>query len=105
MLSTFARLVVVAMLGVSAGVSLPSVASAAGDGCSLVKVEAADGSVTYESVCPGDETQGPGTGPDSGSGGGAPECDLGSVAGVGDYSFCVGTTACAVNNPSHLERS
>ncbi|HWJ84719.1 MAG TPA: hypothetical protein VNR62_04775 [Cellulomonas sp.] len=81
---------------------LPQPAVAA-EGCSLVEAGVVDGKMTYETVCPGDETKGDDEPGGSGSGGGADKCDKSTVEGVGDYVFCVGTTACAVNNPSHLD--
>ena len=82
------------------GLALPA-AAAPGDGCQLVEAGEENGEIVYETVCPGDEGGGDGT-PGGGGGGGAPTCDLSTVQGVADYPFCVGTTACAVNNPSSL---
>lgn len=82
---------------------VPASGAQAAEGCSLVEAGVVDGKMTYETVCPGDETGGEDTG-----GGGAPaadKCDKSVVEGVGDYVFCVGTTACAVNNPSHLDEA
>ncbi|ROS30710.1 hypothetical protein [Cellulomonas sp. PhB150] len=85
---------------------LPMPAATAAEGCSLVEAGVVDGKMTYETVCPGDESGGDETGGGGGGGAPAPEkCDKSVVDGVGDYVFCVGTTACAVNNPSHLDEA
>jgi len=94
-----ALLVAVALVPASA-----SAVAAAGEGCQLVEAGVVNGQMTYKTVCPGDESEGPGEPGDGGSGsGGTPACDLSAVENVADFPFCVGTTACAVNNPSHLD--
>lgn len=74
---------------------------AAADECQVVEVTRSDGSVEYRTVCPEDGDEGTRDPGDGGAGGG-PTCDLSTVEGVANYPYCVGTTACAVNNPSTL---
>lgn len=92
------------LLIVGLGVALPGAgpALAVGDECEVVEAGIVDGQMTYRTVCPGDEQPGAGSDADGGSVS-APTCDLSTVEGVADLPFCVGTTACVVNNPSHLD--
>lgn len=92
--------VLCAALLVGAAWTVPATGAAA-DGCPLVAVDVGDGEVEYVAQCPPEESETGPVGGDGGSGGG-PSCDLSTVEHVADYPYCVGTTACAVNNPSTL---
>ncbi|MDT0166767.1 hypothetical protein Q9R32_14530 [Actinotalea sp. AC32] len=78
--------------------------ASAEDGCMLVEAGRDEqGNIIWEEACPGGNEDGGTTPGDGGSGGpSTPTCDLSSVIGMGDYEFCVGTTACSVNNPSRI---
>lgn len=91
---------VLAVLVCVAGTALGAVQASA-EGCRLVEVHLGGDKVKYETVCPPGQTPGDGT-PATGGPAAGPTCDLSQVEGVANYPYCVGTTACAVNNPSEL---
>jgi len=96
-------LAVVGAVVLGAALLVPASSAVAADDCTLVEAGIVDGVMTYQTVCPGDEQAGGDHGGGGGSGDATPACDTSTVENVGDYVFCVGTTACAVNNPSHID--
>lgn len=91
-----------ALLGAVLLLLVLAVPAATAEECPVVAVEQEDGSIEYVTNCP-PGAGGPGTGDGNGGSGVAPpSCDLSTVEAVANTPYCVGSTACAVNNPSSL---